>query len=147
MRRLQPAGAIYFDMDEGDLQRIMAHPAAMIGSDGLPGTDKPHPRLWGSFPRVLGRYVREKNLLSLPQAVHKMTGLSAEKFGLTDRGRVAPGLKADLVVFDPATVADVADFDDPVRASLGISHVIVNGELVLENGVQTGVGAGQFLVA
>lgn len=146
-RRLHPAGAIYFDMDEGDLQRIMAHPAAMIGSDGLPGTQRPHPRLWGTFPRVLGRYVRELNLLSLPQAIHKMTGLSAGTFGLHDRGRIAPGCRADLVAFDAGAVADVADFDSPEQVSRGIVHVLVDGEMALEHGRQTAARAGRFLAA
>ncbi len=143
--QLQPAGAIYFDMDEGDLQRIMMHPAAMIGSDGLPGTEKPHPRLWGTFPRVLGRYVRELKLLELSQAIHKMTGLSASKFGIQDRGVIAEGKRADLVIFNPDVVADVADFDHPERPSQGISHVIVNGAIAMANGVQTDAKAGRFL--
>ncbi|SLN17795.1 D-aminoacylase [Roseovarius albus] len=142
---LQPAGAIYFDMDEGDLQRIMQHPAAMIGSDGLPGVDKPHPRLWGTFPRVLGRYVRELKLLELTQAIHKMTGLSAAQFGLNDRGVVREGYVADLVVFDPEQVADLADFDHPTRPSRGINHVMVNGALALTDGQQTTTRAGAFL--
>lgn len=143
--RLQPAMAVYFDMDDADLDRIMAHPGAMIGSDGIPGTLRPHPRLWGTFPRVLGRYVRDRALLSLPQAIHKMTGLSAARFGLTDRGLIKPGLKADLTLFDPATVIDRADFDHSERASQGITHVLVNGQITLQNGVQTTGRNGRFL--
>ncbi len=143
--QLHPAGAIYFDMDEADLQRIIAFPTSMIGSDGIPGTEKPHPRLWGTFPRVLGRYARELGLISLAQAVHKMTGMSAANFGLADRGLVRTGMKADLVVFNADTVIDTATFDDPERPATGISHVLVNGAVSLTNGVQTGVRAGQFV--
>ncbi|MEO0751452.1 MAG: D-aminoacylase [Pseudomonadota bacterium] len=143
--RLAPAGAVYFDMDEGDLDRILAHPASMIGSDGIPGTPKPHPRLWGTFPRVLGHYVRDRALLTLPQAVHKMTGLSAARFGLSDRGLIKPGMKADLTLFDPATVIDRADFDRSERASDGIIHVLVAGQMALTHGRKTDQRAGRFL--
>lgn len=144
-RRLKPSGAVYFDMDEEDVQRIMRHPSAMIGSDGLPGTQKPHPRLWGTFPRVLGRYVRDLRLLSLVEAVHKMTGLSASKFGIKDRGEIAEGKKADLVLFDPDTVCDLADFSRPEEPSAGITYVIVNGQIALADGQQTATRAGRFL--
>lgn len=143
--RLHPAGAIYFCMDEGDLRRILSFPTSMIGSDGIPGSEKPHPRLWGTFPRVLGRYAREEALLSLAQAVHKMTGLSAVQFGLADRGRLAEGCKADVVVFDPETVIDRATYDDPEQPAAGISHVLVNGAVALEDGAQTAARAGAFL--
>ena len=109
--RLQPAGAIYFMMDEADVQRIMAYPHSMIGSDGLAHDEHPHPRLWGTFPRVLGRYVRELGLLTLEDAVHRMTGLAATQFRLVDRGVLRPGAFADIVVFDAATVADRATFE------------------------------------
>ena len=113
VERLQPAGAIYFAMDEADLERILAYPRTMVGSDGLPGMAHPHPRLWGTFPRVLGRYVRERGLIGLEEAVHRMTGLPARTFRLQDRGRLAPGCFADLVVFDPARIADRASFEAP----------------------------------
>ena len=144
-QRLSPAGAIYFDMDEKDLQRILKHPAAMIGSDGLPGTPLPHPRLWGTFPRVLGHYVRELELLSLVEAVHKMTGLSASKFGLTDRGTINVGKQADLVVFDANKIKDMASFENPELPAEGIHHVLVNGQFVMHNGQQTINRPGQFL--
>ena len=99
---LQPAGAIYFSMDEADVERILAYPETMIGSDGLPHDEFPHPRLWGAFPRVLGHYARQRHLFTLEEAVHRMTGLPADRFRLAGRGRIAPGLAADLVVFDPA---------------------------------------------
>ncbi len=126
--RLQPAGAIYFQMDEADVQRILAHPRSMVGSDGLPHDKFPHPRLWGTFPRVLGHYARELNLFSLETAVHKMTGRTAEVFGLVDRGVIRAGAYADLVLFDPATVRDAADFDHPTRPSEGILETWVNGQ-------------------
>ena len=94
-RRLQPAGAIYHSISEADMRRILAHPATMIGSDGLPQDPRPHPRLWGTFPRVLGRYSRDEKLLSLPAAVRKMTAMPAQRFGLAERGWVRPGFHAD----------------------------------------------------
>ncbi len=144
-RRLQPAGAIYHSIDEGDMRRILAHPATMIGSDGLPYDIHPHPRLWGTFPRVLGRYSREEKLFSLPQAVHRMTGMPAQRFGLVDRGLIRRGLAADLVLFDPETVMDTATFADPIRPAKGISHVWVNGVLSYTTGGATGRRAGHFL--
>src|SRR6185369_6090248 len=104
--RLLPAGAIYFQMDEADVRRILAFPLTMIGSDGLPNDRHPHPRLWGTFPRVLGHYVRDVGLFSLEQAVHKMTGLTASRFGLKDRGLLREGYAADLVLFDAVKVKD-----------------------------------------
>lgn len=145
IERLDPAGAVYFQMDEDDLRRILAHPAAMVGSDGLPGRRLPHPRLWGSFPRVLARYVREQGLLDLPTAVHKMTGLSAETFGLEGRGLVREGHAADLVLFDPETVADRAGFEDPEQPAAGIARVFVNGVEAWRDGQATGRRAGRFL--
>ena len=120
--RLLPAGAIFFQMDEADVRRIMAHPRSMIGSDGLPHDAFPHPRLWGTFPRVLGHYARDLGLFSLETAVAKMTGRCAEVFGLVDRGVIRPGAYADLVLFDPATVRDTATFDDPIRPADGIAE-------------------------
>ena len=143
--RLTPAAAVYFDMDDADLDRILQHPATMIGSDGIPGTPKPHPRLWGTFPRVLGHYVRDRALLTLPQAIHKMTGLSAARFGLETRGIIKPGMHADLTLFDPAKIIDRADFDHSEEVSHGITHVLVGGQITLQNGVQTGHRNGRFL--
>lgn len=125
--RLLPAGAIMFQMQEADVQRILAHPRSMIGSDGLPHDDFPHPRLWGTFPRVLGHYARDLGLFSLETAVHKMTGRTAEVFGLPDRGVIRPGAYADLVLFDPATIRDAADFEQPTRPAEGIIETWVNG--------------------
>jgi N-acyl-D-aspartate/D-glutamate deacylase len=126
-RRLQPAGAIYHNMAEDDMRRILQHRATMIGSDGLPNDPLPHPRLWGTFPRVLGRYSREEKLLSLPEAIHKMTQMPARRFGLTDRGMISEGYYADLVLFDPDKIIDAATFSDPTRPAAGIAGVWVNG--------------------
>jgi N-acyl-D-amino-acid deacylase len=135
--KLLPAGAIYFQMDEADVQRIMAHPRSMIGSDGLPHDAFPHPRLWGTFPRVLGHYARDLNLFSLEVAVHKMTGRCAEVFGLVDRGVVREGAYADLVLFDPETVRDAADFQNPTRPAEGILETWVNGQSAYVHGSGT----------
>ncbi len=126
--RLIPAGAIYFQMDEPDVQRIMAHRLAMIGSDGLPHDSYPHPRLWGTFPRVLGHYARDLGLFSLEQAVRKMTGHTAAVFGMVDRGVIREGAYADLVLFDPATVRDASTYDAPTRVAEGILETWINGQ-------------------
>jgi N-acyl-D-amino-acid deacylase len=143
--KLQPAGAIYFQMDEADVRRVLAFPSTMIGSDGLPHDAKPHPRLWGTFPRVLGHYVREVGLFPLEEAVRKMTSLPAAEFGLGGRGRLAPGLAADLVVFDPATVIDRASFEAPTTPSSGIELVLVAGTPVWRDGRATGARPGRAL--
>ncbi len=143
--RLAPAGAIYFMMDERDVQRILAFPDTMIGSDGLPHDASPHPRLWGTFPRVLGHYSRDLGLFPLETAVRKMTGLPAARFGLTGRGRLAVGAFADITLFDPATVIDTATFESPVQAAAGIHTVIVNGTPVWRSGRPTGERPGRIL--
>ncbi|MGD9882017.1 MAG: amidohydrolase family protein [Reyranella sp.] len=132
--RLQPAGAIYFMMDEKDVQKAMAHPGAMIGSDGIPFDTHPHPRLWGTFPRVLGHYSRELKLFPLEDAVRRMTSYSAERFRLTKRGEIKPGFYADVCVFDPATVIDTATFDKPISPAKGIDTVLCNGAIVWRDG-------------
>lgn len=142
---LQPAGAIYFSMNEEDVERIMAHPETMIGSDGLPHDTFPHPRLWGAFPRVLGHYTRDRKIFSLETAIYKMTGMPAAKFGLKDRGVIGAGYAADLVVFDPEHIRDCATFADPKRPAEGIQHVFVNGVVSWSNGASTGARAGQVL--
>ena len=145
LERLRPGAGIYEMMAEPDLERILSYPGAMIGSDGLPGTAHPHPRLWGTFPRVLGRYTREVGLLTLVDAIHRMTGLPATTFGLNDRGFVRQGMAADLVIFDPATIADTATYAEPQTTAVGIDHVIVNGRRVWSEGASTGAKPGQFL--
>ncbi|HEU5458473.1 MAG TPA: D-aminoacylase [Terracidiphilus sp.] len=144
-RRLQPAGAIYHSIAEDDMRRILAHPATMIGSDGLPNDPRPHPRLWGTFPRVLGRYCREEKLFGLEEAVRKMTSLPAERFGLAERGRIREGYFADLVLFHPERIRDTATFDDPIRPAEGIEAVWVNGELAYTPAGATGNCKGRFL--
>jgi N-acyl-D-amino-acid deacylase len=146
------AATILFQLDEADLRRALAHPRVMIGSDGSAlapygelGAGKPHPRSYGTFPRVLGEYAREQRVLALAQAVHKMTGLPARRLGLRDRGVIRVGAKADLVVFDPRRVADQATYQDPHRYPVGIDHVVVNGRLVIKDGEHTGSLPGRVL--
>jgi N-acyl-D-amino-acid deacylase len=127
------------------MRRILRHPATMIGSDGLPNDPRPHPRLWGTFPRVLGRYSREEKLLSLPEAVHKMTGMPAQRFGLEGRGLLREGCFADLVLFDPEKIADTATFSDPARQAEGIGGVWVNGVLTYTSQGATGNRNGRFV--
>ncbi len=143
--RLQPAGAVYFTMSEEDVRRVLQFPLTMVGSDGLPHDIRPHPRLWGTFPRVLGHYARDVGLFGLEQAVHRMTGLPAARFGLAGRGILREGTFADLVVFDPATIHDSADFDHPTRSAAGIRLVLVNGQMAYEDGATTGTRAGRVL--
>jgi N-acyl-D-amino-acid deacylase len=132
-------------MAEDDVDRVLAHPLTMIGSDGLPHDERPHPRLWGSFPRVLGHYSRDRGILSLEQAVHKMTGLPAKQLGLGKRGVIAPGNAADIVIFDPVKVTDRATYQSPHAAPEGIRGVFVNGRLAVWDGVESFITAGQRL--
>jgi N-acyl-D-amino-acid deacylase len=142
---LLPAGAIYFSMDEQDVQRILAFERTMVGSDGLPHDAAPHPRLWGTFPRVLGHYARGLGLFPLETAVHKMTGLTAKTFGLADRGVLKEGCAADITVFDAAEVADAATFQRPIQPASGIDTVIVNGSIAWRAGKPTGARPGRVL--
>lgn len=143
--RLMPAAAIYFMMDEADVQRILKFPRTLIGSDGMPHDEHPHPRLWGTFPRVLGHYAREGRLFGLETAVSKMSGLTADELGLPGRGRIAVGQAADLVLFDPVTVIDRADFNDPRAMAVGIERVWVNGRLAFSGGKLLDQKAGQVV--
>jgi N-acyl-D-amino-acid deacylase len=144
-KRLQPASAIYFAMDEADVQNILAFEPTMIGSDGLPFGERPHPRLWGTFPRVLGYYCRELNLFSLETAVWKMSGLTAQNFGIERRGTIALGNHADITIFDAATIRDTATYDEPCVPSAGIDAVIVNGALTWWQGAHQGTKAGHVV--
>jgi N-acyl-D-amino-acid deacylase len=146
------ASMILFQLDERDLTRALTHPHVMIGSDGSAlaihgelGAGKPHPRNYGTFPRVLGRYARDERVLGLAEAVHKMTGLPARRLGLRDRGEVRVGARADLVVFDPRRVADHATYEDPHRYPAGIEQVLVNGRFVIKDGEHTGSLPGRVL--
>ena len=137
---------VVFSMDEADVRTVMAHPTTMIGSDGVPAAgSKPHPRLYGCFPRVLGHYVREERVLDLATAIHRMTGMSAAKFRLADRGVIRPGAFADLVVFDPARIRDTATYDEPRSFPEGIHAVYVNGTAVARDGRHTGARSGRAL--
>ena len=138
-------------MSEADVRLILADPLVTVGSDGpcvapygVTGQGKPHPRLYGTFPRVLGHYARDIDLVGLPRAIHKMTGGVAAALGLTDRGTIAVGNAADLVLFDPETIADPATFDDPHRSPEGIEMVVVNGVGVIDEG-HTGALPGRLL--
>jgi N-acyl-D-amino-acid deacylase len=143
--RLQPAGAIYFMMNEDDVRRVLAFEHTMIGSDGLPHDVHPHPRLWGTFARVLGHYCREERLFPLEEAVRKMTGLPATRFGLTGRGRLVPGACADVTVFDADEIIDRATFAEPMTPAAGIHLVLVNGEAVWRGGAASGARPGRAL--
>ncbi len=143
---------VMFLMNEEDVQRVMQSPYGMVGSDGsaiapegIWANNVPHPRFYGTFPRVLAKYVREDGILSLQEAVRKMTAAPAQKLGLKDRGLLREGYKADIAIFDPKTVKDVATFTKPQRYAEGIPHVIVNGTLVVENGEHTGALPGMAL--
>jgi len=142
------ASCVYHVLQEDDVERILRHPLTVVGSDGSlsqPGEGHPHPRAYGTFVRVLGRYVRERQVLQLEQAVRKMTGLPAERLGLERRGRLAEGWYADVVVFDPATVADAATFERPHQYAVGVDYVLVNGRFAVDAGASTDVRAGRGL--
>ena len=143
---------VVFNRDENDVRYFLSHPLSMVGSDGRAISPRgkaldtrPHPRYYGTFPRVLGRYVREYRTLTLEDAVHKMTGAPADRVGLRDRGRLARGFNADVVVFDPETISDHATFEDPHRFSTGIEHVLVNGRIVLGSAGMTPERPGRVL--
>ncbi|MCL4746228.1 MAG: D-aminoacylase [Burkholderiaceae bacterium] len=144
-RRLQPGTAIYFLMDESDVQRILAFDETMIGSDGIPVGERPHPRLWGTFPRVLGHYCRDVGLFPLETAVWKMTGLTAGNFGLHQRGTLKVGHHADVVVFDSDTIRDAATYEAPSQRAEGITAVIVNGIVAWQGGAHSGARSGQVI--
>ncbi len=140
--------AVYHAIDEADIERIMRSPYTMIASDGdIPvfGKEAPHPRSYGTFARVLGVYVRERRILTLQDAIRRMSAMPAQRLGFGDRGLLRPGMKADIVVFDPATVADKATFDQPHQYSVGFRDVIVNGKLALRNGRVMGERPGRVL--
>jgi N-acyl-D-aspartate/D-glutamate deacylase len=143
---------VSFSQNLENVAKVLRHPAIMIGSDSIglsegtgPKHGKPHPRMYGTFPRVLGEYAREQKLLALETAVHKMTGMPAARLRLADRGLVREGYAADLVVFDPLTVTDEATFDDPHRYPTGIPYVLVNGDVVVDAGRFRAAGGGRVL--
>lgn len=139
---------IFHAISESDLEKILVHPASMIASDGelaIPGRGSPHPRCCGTFPRVISVYVRQKGILSLEEAIRKMSSFPAQRVGLLDRGLLRPGLKADIVVFDPGEIRDRATFEDPHQYATGVDFVIINGELVLDDGTMTSARPGTVL--
>ena len=145
-------GMVSFSQNLENVAKVLAHPATMIGSDSIglsegqgPRTGKPHPRMYGTFPRVLGEYARDRALFSLETAVHKMTGMPARRLGLKDRGLLRPGAAADVTVFDPATVRDESTYADPHRYPVGIPYVIVNGTVVVDAGRMNAAGTGRVL--
>ena len=142
-------GGIFHAISEDDLQRILRHPATMIGSDGevpIFGQANPHPRSYGTFVRVLGRYVRELKVMTLEDAVRKMSAFPAQRIGLADRGVLREGMKADIAVFDAATVRDTATFEKPHAYAEGVQVVIVNGQVAFENGAMTAARPGRILL-
>jgi len=146
------AGFVGHGMDPANVEMILAHPYVMIGSDGYSYAPwgmavemQPHPRSYGAFARVLGHYCRERKIFSLPDAIKKMTSMPAAQMHMNDRGIVAPGKKADLVVFDSEKVRDIATFDEPHRFATGVEHVLVRGEPVIENGKHTGARPGKII--
>jgi N-acyl-D-aspartate/D-glutamate deacylase len=139
---------IFHAMDEADVIRILKHPLAMIETDGDPvsyGDGFPHPRSYGAFPRILSRYVRELGVLTLEEAVRKMTSMAADQYNQRERGRIVAGAYADLVVFDADTIHDEATYEDPHRYPTGIHHVIVNGRFVIRSGALTGERPGMWI--
>ena len=140
------ATVVMHSMSEDDVRTVMAHPGIMIGSDGIPSLDgQPHPRLYGTFARVIGRYGRDLGVLTLEEAIHRMTGRSAGVFGLVDRGVIRPGAYADLVLFDPDRIIDVGTYDDPHHPPDGIEGVWVNGVRVVDGGAHLGARPGRTL--
>jgi len=145
------AEAVYFSMSESDVDLAMKQPWLGVGSDGtavspaMTFIGKPHPRFYGTFPRVLGVYVREKKVLTLPDAVRKMTSFPAQITGLTDRGLLRPGMAADITIFDPGRVSDEATFQKPLQYPIGILYVVVNGAVVIDQGQHTGAKPGHVL--
>jgi N-acyl-D-amino-acid deacylase len=142
------ASAVWHVIDEADVRRIMSHPWTMISSDGVigvPGVGHPHPRGYGSFARVIGRYVREHGVLTLHEAVRRMTSLPAWRMNASDRGGIAEGMHADIAIFDADTFSDRATYDEPHQYAAGMVHVLINGEPVLQDGTLTGARPGRVL--
>jgi N-acyl-D-aspartate/D-glutamate deacylase len=139
---------VFSMMRNKDMETALTHPMGMIGTDAIPcppGMGKPHPRGYGTFPRILGRLSRDQKLFSLEKAIFKMTGMPAAKFGLKDRGRITEGMFADLVIFNRSNIIDHADYQNPRRPPSGISHILVEGTMAMNNGRLTGRKAGRFL--
>ena len=147
-------GIIFYYRTEADMRAFLRHPLGMMGSDGLAiqangplGQGKPHPRSYGAHARILGRYARDEAIFTLEEAVYKMSGQVADRLGMTDRGRVAVGQVADIAIFDPATVIDLADFENPHQYPLGVPYVLVNGQVVVDKNEHSGALPGRVLTA
>jgi len=143
---------VIFSMDEDDVRRVMRHPSQMVGTDswsaapyGVMSAGKPHPRSYGTYPRILGRYVRDEEVLTLEDAVRRMTSLPAQRFRLKGRGVIMEGMWADITIFDSEKIIDKASYDDPHRYPEGVEYVLVNGRIVIERGKNTGTLAGEVL--
>ena len=139
---------MFHAISEEDVEQILKYPFTMIGSDGeIPefGVGAPHPRSYGTFARVLARYVRERHTLTLEDAVHRMSGIPAQRLKLYDRGLIRPGMKADIAIFDPSVVADKATFEQPHQYATGFQYVLVNGKLVIRDGKLTTERPGRIL--
>jgi N-acyl-D-aspartate/D-glutamate deacylase len=152
MENVGRVSVVYFTIGDEDIARIMRHPAVMVGSDssaisatGPLASGKPHPRSFGTFVRVLGHYVRDQNVITLSEAIRKMTSLPAQRMGLLDRGLLRPGMKADVALFDPARVRDNSTYTQPQQYPTGVEHVIVNGQVSVFGGQHLGVRAGMVL--
>jgi N-acyl-D-aspartate/D-glutamate deacylase len=146
LKQAPGATIIIHMMREEDVRTVMRHKSTMIGSDGIPTLDgKPHPRLYGTFARVIGHYARDEKLFAMEEAIHRMTGFSAKKFGMHDRGVIAPGLAADLVLFDPKKIIDAGTFEDPKKTPLGINAVYTNGKPTIQDGKPTTTRSGLAL--
>ncbi|MGR5092204.1 N-acyl-D-amino-acid deacylase family protein [Vibrio maritimus] len=144
-KALQPAGAVYHCMDEQDVERVLKHRLTMVGSDGLPNDPHPHPRLWGTFPKVLKHYCRDRELFPLEEAVYKMTGMSAQRYNLLNRGVIKEGAFADLVLFNKHNVRDTATFETPISVADGIECVLVNGNVSYQNKLVAKERFGRFI--
>ncbi|GAG79968.1 unnamed protein product, partial [marine sediment metagenome] len=146
------ATMIIFSMCEDDVRQVLTHSAQMVGSDswsttpyGIMGKWKPHPRFYGTYPRILGKYVREEKILTFEDAIRRMTAFPAQRYGLQNRGMIQAGMWADITILDADHVIDMAGYDDPHRYPIGIQYVLVNGEIVIEEGKNTGITAGQVI--
>ena len=145
-------GTVYYHQTEPDMQYAMKTPFVSFGSDGSAmspegsrGGSRPHPRSYGTFPRVLGRYVRELKVITLEDAIKKMTSMNADKISIPDRGSLKVGYWGDVAVFDPNTIADKATYENPHQYSVGVQYVLVNGQVVLDNGTHTGATPGKVI--
>ena len=143
---------LVFCMDEEDIKSIIKHPRTIIASDGRAVADygelhkgSPHPRYYGAFPRILGKYVRDEQVISLETAIQKMTSMPAKIMGLTNRGALAPKMNADFVVFDPNTVSDMATFENPHQYAKGIEYVVMSGQIIINHGTHTNIMKGKII--